>query len=390
VTSGPLGGVRIIDLTAALAGPFCTMLLADMGAEVIKVEPPRGDVTRHVGPFPADAPDGLSGYFQSVNRGKRSIVIDLKSEAGRIEFLDLVGTADVLVENFGPGVVDRLGIGYQTVHGVNARLVYGSISGFGAAWSGRSPYIDWPAMDVTVQAMAGPLSITGLEDGTPVKIGPGIGDIFPGTLLAVGLLGALRHAERTGEGQQVDIAMYDAMLALCERMIYQYSFTGEVPHPIGNTHPLLTPFDVLLAKDGYIAIAATTQLRWAELCRIMGRPELISDPSFADEKARGNHRREIREILEDWTAGLTRAELTKLLGGKVPFGPLNTAADIFADEHAWIRGMLVEIDSPGSDQAAVIAGTALKFSASAPRPLRRAPLLDEDGSDIREQLSRNG
>ncbi|MGY1806202.1 CaiB/BaiF CoA transferase family protein [Blastococcus sp. SYSU D00669] len=385
--TGPLAGVRVIDLTAALAGPFCSMLLSDMGAEVIKVEPPRGDVTRHVGPYPADAPDGLGGYFQSINRGKHSVVIDLKTDAGRAEFYDLVATADLLLENFGPGVVDRLGIGYERVHEVNPRLVYGSLTGFGSQWSGESPYIDWPAMDVTVQAMAGALSITGTEDGMPVKIGPGIGDIFPGTLLAVGVLGALRHADRTGEGQQVDIAMYDSILALCERIVYQHSFTGEVPRPIGNTHPILTPFDVLPVKDGFIAIAATTQPRWARLCEIMGRPELITDSRFADEKARAAHRQTIRQILEQWTVELTRQELSELLGGKVPFGPLNTVADIFADRHAWIREMLVEVESPGSEKSAVIAGAPIKFSVTKPPPLRRAPFLDEDGERLRVELA---
>jgi len=389
VTDGPLEGVRIVDLTAALAGPFCTMVLCDLGAEVIKVEPPRGDVTRHVGPFPADAPDGLGGYFQSINRGKRSVVLDLKSDDGRAEFFNLVKTADVLVENFGPGVVDRLGIGYAAVHQVNPKLVYGTLTGFGSAWAGESPYINWPAMDVTTQAMAGALSITGTEDGAPVKIGPGVGDIFPGTLLAVGVLAALRHADRTGEGQQVDIAMYDSILALCERIVYQYSFTGQVPHPIGNTHPILTPFDVLPVKDGYIAVAATTQPRWARLCEIMGRPELITDPRFDAESARSANRHAIRQILEGWTAELTCEQLSELLGGKVPFGPLNDVADIFADKHAWIRNMLVEVESPGSQKPAIIAGSPIKFSATPPPALTRGPYLDEDGPALRAELDTN-
>ncbi|MCU1691869.1 MAG: yfdE [Frankiales bacterium] len=385
--TGPLHGVRIVDLTAALAGPFCSMLLSDMGAEVIKVEPPRGEVTRHVGPFPADAPGGLGGYFQSINRGKQSVAVDLKTEAGREELFALLADADVLLENFGPGVVDRLGIGWEHVRIVNPKLVYGSLTGFGADWAGKSPYVEWPAMDVTIQAMAGALSITGTEDGSPVKIGPGVGDIFPGTLLALGVLGALRHADRTGEGQQVDIAMYDSILALCERIVYQHSYTGEVPRPIGNTHPILTPFDVLQVKDGWIAIAATTQARWAQLCQIMGMPELISDPMFVDEGARSQNRVQIRQILQTWTARFTRHELAELLGGKVPFGPLNTIEDIFADEHPWARDMLVEVESPGSAKPAVIAGSPIKFSLTKPGPLRRAPLLDEQGPRWREELA---
>lgn len=384
---GPLEGVRIIDLTAALAGPFCSMLLSDLGAEVIKIESPRGDVTRHVGPFPPDAPSGLGGYFQSINRGKRSMVLDLKADEGIAELFELAQTADLLLENFGPGVVERLGIGYDRLHEVNPRLVYGTLTGFGSAWAGESPYITWPAMDITTQAMAGALSITGTEDGAPVKIGPGIGDIFPGTLLAVGVLAALRHADRTGEGQHVDVAMFDSILALCERMVYQYSFTGQVPHPIGNTHPILTPFDVLPVKDGYIAIAATTQPRWAALCRIMGHPELITDPQFADEKARAANRGAIRVLLEEWAGNRTRDELSELLGGKIPFGPLNTIEDIFSDKHAWVRDMLVEVESPGSERSAIIAGTPLKFSATPTGPLTRGPHLDEDGPELREELA---
>jgi crotonobetainyl-CoA:carnitine CoA-transferase CaiB-like acyl-CoA transferase len=379
--SGPLHGVRVIDLTAALAGPYGTMILADLGAEVIKVEPPNGDVTRRVGPEPIRSPGDeaptLGGYFQSVNRGKKSIVLDLKTYQGKRELLELARTADVFVENFGPGVVERLGIGYDVLSAVNPALVYGTLTGFGSAWAGRSPYIDWPAMDITVQAMAGPLSITGTEEGKPIKIGPGIGDIFPGALLMTGVLAALYEAQRSGVGQHVDIAMYDAVLSLCERIVYQHSYTDSVPRPVGNTHPILTPFDVLEVADGYIAIAATTQLRWEKLCRIMGQPGLIEDPRFLTEYERSHHRGEIREILEKWTSTLTKAEMRELLGGKVPYGQVNDVQDIFADPHPHIREMLVEVENPGASRPAVIAGQPLKFSKSKPDPLTRAPFLNE-------------
>ncbi|KXX59543.1 CaiB/BaiF CoA transferase family protein [Rhodococcus sp. LB1] len=387
--TGPLNGVRVVDLTAALAGPYCTMILADLGADVIKVEPPGGEVTRRVGPYPlqdAGQQRPLGGYFQSVNRGKRSIVLDLKSPSGHAELIELVRTADVLVENFGPGVVDRLNIAYDSLREANPRLVYASLSGFGAAWAGKSPYIDWPAMDITVQAMAGALSITGTEDGKPVKIGPGVGDIFPGTMLAVGILAALHETARTGRGQQIDVAMFDAMLSLCERIVYQHSYTGAVPKPIGNTHPILTPFDVLETKDGWIAIAATTQLRWEALCRIMQRPELIDDPRFRNETCRVEHRGEIRTILDAWAGDLTRAEMSEKLGGKVPYGPVNDIRDIFDDPHAWARDMLVEIDNPGSSQKAIIAGQPIKFSRTPSTVATRAPLLDEHAEAIRHEV----
>jgi crotonobetainyl-CoA:carnitine CoA-transferase CaiB-like acyl-CoA transferase len=384
--SGPLDGVRVIDLTAALAGPYGTMILADLGAEVVKVEPPRGDPTRRVGPEPVRGPEDkgptLGGYFQSVNRGKKSLVLDLKTEEGKRELFDLVRTADIFIENFGPGVVERLGIGYDVLSGINPALVYGTLTGFGSPWAGRSPYIDWPAMDITIQAMAGPLSITGTEDGNPIKIGPGIGDIFPGTLLVTGVLAALYEAQRSGVGQHVDIAMYDAILSMCERIVYQYSYTGQVPHPVGNTHPILTPFDVLEVADGYVAIAATTQLRWEKLCQIMGRPELIKDPRFLTEFERSHHRPEIREILDAWTATLTKAEMTEMLGGNVPYGQVNDAKDIFDDPHAHVREMLVEVENPGASRPAIIAGQPLKFSRTKPAPLTRAPFLNEHAGAV--------
>ncbi|MGM7678616.1 CaiB/BaiF CoA transferase family protein [Microbacterium sp. A94] len=393
--SGPLAGLRVVDLTAALAGPYGTMMLSDLGADVIKVEAPGGEVTRRVGPLPqredtseAEGPM-LGGYFQSINRGKRSIVIDLKTDEGHEEFLALVRTADVLVENFGPGVVDRLGIDYATLNAVNPRLVYGTLTGFGSRWAGESPYIDWPAMDITIQAMAGPLSVTGTESGDPVKIGPGVGDIFPGALLMTGILAAVLEARTTGIGQHVDIAMYDAILSLTERIVYQYSYTDQVPKPIGNTHPILTPFDILKVKDGWIAIAATTQLRWEALCRIMGKTELISDPRFITEFERSHHRDDIRVILDEWTAAFTRDEMTQMLGGKVPYGQVNDIRDIFESPHAWAREMLVEVENPNADRPAIIAGQPLKFSRTKPDPLVRAPFLDEHGDAIRQEIARS-
>ena len=238
----------MIDLTHALAGPYGTMLLTDLGADVIKVEPATGDVTRDVGPYtPDDELKAFGGYFQSINRGKRSIVIDLKSPAGIETLIDLVRDADIIVENFSVGVMERLGIPYTRLREINPRIVYGSLRGFGDPSIGESPYAEWPAMDIAIQAMAGALSVTGTEDGEPIKIGPGVGDIFPGTQLAVGLLAAVMHARETGEGQHVDVAMYDSILSLCERIVYQYSYAGVVPKPEGNKHPFLSPFDVVRA-----------------------------------------------------------------------------------------------------------------------------------------------
>lgn len=272
--SGPLEGIRILDLTAMLAGPYATSLLTDLGADVVKVEPPNGDTTRHVGPFSEGEPPGLGGYFQSVNRGKRSIVLDLKSDDGRARFLELAAVADVVTENFSTGVMDRLGLGYETLAEINPQLVYATIRGFGDPRTGASPYVNWPAFDVVAQAMGGFLSITGSPDGTPIKSGPGIGDIFPAALLALGIVAAVRHAERTGEGQFLDVAMYDAILALTERIVYQHSYTSEVPRPQGNSHPLLCPFDIFPSSDGWIAIAAPSDRHWRVIAETIGRPEM--------------------------------------------------------------------------------------------------------------------
>ncbi|HEU5265197.1 MAG TPA: CoA transferase, partial [Jatrophihabitans sp.] len=271
--SGPLAGLRVIDLTQVLSGPFCTMLLADLGADVIKIEPPDGDVARQWGPHPPDA-SGYGGYFASVNRNKRSVCLDLKTAAGRDALLRLLADADVLVENFRVGVMDRLELSYELLHARFPRLVYAAIRGFGDPRTGASPYADWPAFDIVAQAMGGIMSVTGPDAAHPVKVGPGIGDVAPAMLAAFGILAAVRHAERTGEGQFVDVAMYDAVLALTERIVYQYSITGVSPVPQGNTHPLLCPYGAVRTATGFIALAAPSDRHWRELAEIVGRPEL--------------------------------------------------------------------------------------------------------------------
>lgn len=377
-TTGPLRGVRVLDLTAMLAGPYGTMILADLGADVVKIEPPKGDVTRHSGPHrPGDGPEGLPGYFQSVNRGKRSIVMNLRDEQTKEQFLELVRNADILLENYSAGVMDRLGLGYETLREINPKLVYGTLRGFGDPRSGRSPYTDWPAFDVVAQAMGGFLGITGTAEGQPIKSGPGVGDIFPGTLLALGVLAALRHAESTGEGQFVDIAMYDAVLALCERAVYQYSYLDYVAQPVGNSHPLLFPFDIFQTADGWIAIAAQGPNHWPILCAEMGRPDLATDPRFAANIDRVQHREAVAPLVTAWVAEHTTAQIVEKLGGRVPVGPVNHMNDIYADPHVAAREMLVDVPQPGSDKPVTVAGVPLKFSQTPARITNRGPLLGE-------------
>ena len=379
---GPLDGVKVVDLTAMLAGPYATMLLADLGADVVKIEPPGGDVTRRSSRIREDDSDeALGGYFQSINRGKRSVMIDLKDPAERDRLLDLVRVADVVVENFSSGVMERLGIGYETLAEINPRLVYATVRGFGDPRTGVSPYTNWPAYDVVAQAMGGFLGITGTADGTPIKSGPGIGDILPATLLAVGILAALHHVQRTGEGQFVDVAMYDAVLSLCERIVYQYSYTGVVPHQQGNTHPLLSPFDILPTADGWVAIAAPHDSQWRTVVALMGKPELGEDPRFITSGARIGNADEVRSILTDWLSTRKTIDVMATLGGKVPIGPVNNVADIFADPHVRARDMLVEIEQPGNDRPVTIAGQPIKFTLTPSRVRGRAPILGEDGFD---------
>ncbi|WP_375000764.1 CaiB/BaiF CoA transferase family protein [Aeromicrobium sp. CTD01-1L150] len=381
-SEGPLAGVRILDLTAMLAGPYSTMILSDLGADVVKIEPPSGDVTRGSGPRrPGDGPRALNGYFQSINRGKSSLVMDLREPATRETFLDLVRRADVLMENYSTGVMDRLDLSYETLHEENPRLVYGALRGFGDPRLGRSPYADWPAFDVVAQAMGGHMSITGTNDGHPIKSGPGIGDIFPGTLLAVGVLAALRHVERTGQGQFVDVAMMDSMIALCERAVYQYSYLDQVAGPIGNSHPLLYPFDVFESNDGWIALAGNKDSHWAIIAEAMERPDLVTDDRYSTNNARVQNRATLAPIVEEWVRAHTNAQLVEMFGGRVPIGPVKNTADLFDDPHVHARQMLVEVEQPDSSTPVTIAGVPLKFSTTPAHVRGRGPHLGEQTPD---------
>ena len=375
---GALQDVRVIDLTRMLSGPYCTMLLADQGAEVIKVESFDGDTTRGHGPYREDDPaHEFGGYFQSVNRNKKSIVLDLKDAQAREVIRRLVKTSDVLVENFRSGVMERLGLGYEALREINPRLVYGAIRGFGDPRTGASPYEDWPAYDVVAQAMGGIIGVTGPGPGQHVKIGPGIGDILPGTMTAFGILAALHRARATGQGQFLDVSMYDAILALCERIVYQHSFGGLVPKPEGSGHPFFSPFGLYPAKDGWITIACPNDMFWGELARIMGRADLLEDERTKLKVSRAKHSAFVNELVSTWTGSRTKAELAQLLGGHVPFGPVQTVADIFADPHVHARGMLAEVPHPGSSRPSVVAGTPVHLQDTPGGVKRRAPYMGE-------------
>jgi crotonobetainyl-CoA:carnitine CoA-transferase CaiB-like acyl-CoA transferase len=385
--AGALEGLRVIDLTQMLAGPYCTMMLADQGAEVIKVEPLVGDGTRAMGPFRVD--DRLElfgGYFQSVNRNKQSIAIDLKSQAGRELLLRLTDTADVVVENYRAGVMDRLGVSYETMRARNKKLVYASIRGFGDPRTGASPYVDWPAYDVVAQAMGGIMAITGPDAETPTKVGPGVGDLVPAAMAAFGIMAAVWRAERTGEGQYVDVAMVDVVLSISERIVHQYFYQNSVPGPEGNRHPFLSPFGLVPAKDGLVALACHVDEFWAKLCRLIDRPDLIDDERTATLQARKAHDDLVYGAIGEFTSRHTKLELMDILGGQVPFGPVFDVSDIVADPHFKVREMIVPLEQPGSPTKVAVAGVPIRLSETPGGVHRRAPLLGEDTDAVLEKL----
>ncbi len=381
--SGPLDGLRVLDLTQALSGPYCTMLLADLGADVIKVEPPSGDMTRFPGPFTGeDSERAYGGYFASINRGKRSIVLDLKRDEDRHVFLELAKTVDVVVENSRAGVMDRLGVGYETLAAQNPKLVYAAIRGFGDRRTGESPYEKWPAYDIVAQAMGGLISITGSADGTVTKCGPSVADIFSGSLNAVGLLAAVIEARASGRGQFVDVAMYDAILSLCEGAAYLYSYTGQASRPTGNGHPLIAPFDVFPTRDGHCAFGSPSDTVFATLCQRMQRPELADDERFRTAIDRLINRPALNQELVAWTSSKTTAEIVELLAGDVPVGPVNDMAAIYADPHVAAREMLVEVEQPDGSRPVTLAGQPIKMSRSYTGIRQRPPRLGEHTEEI--------
>lgn len=380
--TGPLRGITVIDLTRVLAGPYCTMVLADLGARVIKVEAPgSGDDARAIGPFVA----GESAYFASINRGKESIALDLKEEGDLAILLDLLARADVMVENFRPGALARLGLGWETLSARFPRLVLASASGFGQTgpWASRAAY------DIIVQAMGGLMSVTGPEDGPPVRVGTSIGDITAGLFTTIGILSALHDRERTGRGAHVDVAMFDCQLAILENAIARLAATGADPEPLGTRHPSITPFQAFRAADGMLVIAAGNDALWAALCRALAAPGLATDPRFASNPARTEHAADLEQALEAILGTRTVAEwLARLEAEGVPAGPVNRVSQALASPQVEARHMLVETALPAGAPLKV-AGNPVKLSTHAdPATRPPAPALDADRARILAELGR--
>jgi CoA:oxalate CoA-transferase len=380
--AGPLSGITVVDLSRILAGPYCSMLLAELGARVIKVEPPeRGDDARHYGPFVK----GKSAYFQSINRGKESIALDLKKDEDRAILDDLLGIADVVMENFRPGTMEKLGYGWETLHQRYPRLIYASASGFGHT----GPESKRPAYDMVVQGMGGIMSVTGHEGGPPTRIGTSIGDIGAGLYTTVGVLSALYHRAVTGEGRKVDIAMFDCQLALLENAIMRFFVTGKPPGPLGARHPSITPFEVFSTQDGYIIIAAGNDALYRKFCEAIGRPELATDLRYVTNDLRNQHVDELKETLEEtlrtqgtkhWSAVLDKAG--------VPAGPINNVQQALEFPQAAARNMVVTVNDPVMGPMPVV-GNPIKiwgFEDATTRP--PAPVLDENRQAILKALGR--
>ena len=392
--TGPLKGVTIIDCTLNLSGPYGTALLADLGADVIKVEPPSGDPTRSGPPLPPDyanvssdedAGVDFGGYFASINRNKRSIVLDLKQGADRDILLGLCEKADAVLENMRSGVMDKLGVGYDAVKARNPAIVYGCIRGFGDPRTGESPYANWPAYDIVAQSMGGLAHITGPSGDSGYPCGVSVGDIFPGTLMALGLVSAVLNARESGEGQFFDIAMYDAMLALAETVIVNYGYDKSQSGARGKHHPYLIPFGIYPAKDGGIAIAAPGPKHWELLCNTMGAEDLLQDERALNTFKRNDNREFIDSRINAWTTTLTREEIMEKLGGHVPCGPVNTAEDIYKDPHVAARDMITKFELPGENQPVSIVGSPIKFTRTPSGFYRRPPNHGEHTEEILEE-----
>ena len=372
----PLEGVVVVDCTQVLAGPFCTLLLADMGADVIKVERLEGgDDNRRQGP---PFIKGWSASFLAINRNKRGLALDLRGEEGKRVFGRLVERADVVVENFRPGTMDRLGLGYSRLMEINPAIIFCSISGFGQT----GPYSRRGGFDLVAQGMSGLMSVTGIPGGPPVKVGVPITDLTAGMYGAYGILNAYIHRLRTGEGQMVDTSLLEAGIGYTFWESVVYFATGEVPGPLGSAHRLSAPYQALKTSDGYLNVGGATQSVWESLCRAIGREELLADPRFATGGDRKLHEVELAELLETTFGGKPTAHWMDVLGAAgVPCGPIYDMEEVYRDPQVRARDMLVELDDPDLGKLKNI-GIPVKLSRTPGRIRRRAPSLGEHTREV--------
>ncbi len=373
--AGPLKGIRVLDLTRVLAGPYATMLLRDLGAEVIKIEQPGvGDESRGVGPFK----NNFSLYFMSINRGKKSLTLNLKDRRGQELFLELVKRSDVVIENFRPGTMKKLGLDYESLKGHHPSLLYAACSGFGQT----GPYAGRGAYDMIIQGMGGIISITGEPNRPPVRVGTSIGDITAALFTTIGILAALRHRDETGEGQLIDVGMLDCQVAILENAIVRYFSTGEIPKPMGGRHPTFTPFEVFESADGYVVIAMGNDGLWAKFCAYINRPELISDERFRTNALRTTHHDALfpilAEVMRQRTTEQWVEELEKI---GVPCGPVNTIDQVANHPQVLAREMIVKVEHEVTGPVE-IPGIPIKLSETPGSVDAPAPSLGEHTEEI--------
>jgi crotonobetainyl-CoA:carnitine CoA-transferase CaiB-like acyl-CoA transferase len=372
---GALQGLRVLDLTQVMAGPFCAMLLADMGADVVKVEPPGGEASRHV---ELELAAGVSGPFLAVNRNKRGLVLDLKQPAGVAVLERLAVTADVLVENYRPRVAERLGVDYPRLSAINPRLIYCSISGFGQT----GPYADRGGYDLIAQGMSGIMSATGSEGGAPVKVGVPVTDLGAGLFAVLGILCALRARHVTGRGQLVDTSLFEAGLALSAWEATEYWFSGQLPRGLGTAHRLNAPYQAFRASDGHFTVGAANDNLFPRFCAILGLDVLVADPRFDSVAHRLQHRAALERLIEAVTITQTRAHwLARCEAAGVPAGPISSVPEALDDAHIRARGMVQELAHPTLGRVKGL-GNPVKMSRTPPVMRTVAPALGEDTEAI--------
>ncbi len=378
--SKPLAGVRVLDLTQMLAGPYGSLLLADMGADVVKIErPPAGDPARAIPPFV----DGESTYFMSINRNKRSLVLDLSRETGRSAFFDLVRVADVVLDNFRPGVVERLGIDYPSLVEQNQRIIACSISAFGL----DGPYRMRPAFDLVVQAMSGAMGITGEPGRPPVRMGLPMGDLGGGLFAVIGVLAALFERERTGHGRLVDVSLLDGLIGMLTYLASSYLATGQEPEPVGSAHHSVVPYQAFEASDGSLVVAIFPESFWVNLCGALGLEELMDDRRFKTNALRLDHREALTRILAAEFRKKPRDVWLRLLTEKdVPCGPVNTLGEALSDPQVIERGMLTTVNHPLAG-AVRMARTPRLFDLSEDDRDRPPPILGQHSREVLQEIA---
>lgn len=379
-----LEGIRVVDLSHVLAAPTTSMYLADLGAEVIHIEPPHGDDSREFGPFAGQPDKNRSGYFISLNRNKKGMVLDLKQEKAKEILRQLIKVSDIVVENYRPTTMRKMGFGWDELQKINPRIIYCSISGFGQ--DTLPEYAQRPSYDMVAQAYSGIMSITGPEGGPPCRVGSSVGDIISGTQAVVGILAALIYREKSGRGQHLDMSMVDGLFATLENAVARYTLNGEIPGPLGGIHPSITPFQGYQTADSWIIAAIGTDQLFTKYCKVIGLENLSNDPRFTTNPLRTKNRRELNTILDPVMKTKTTAEWEKIFEeASLPFSPINNLKQICEDPHIRYRGMLVEIDQPAVGKMR-IANSPIRLSETPGQVYAPAPLLGQHSEDVLREV----